>query len=320
MGRTSRLVLFGAVALCSAAADLVTKDWAASSLARFDHALPVVVEDAMDGKPLADLLAASRFPDAQPKDLQRRGNAVEADPDALFPADSVRSHLGYHIFLSADINEPPLFLWHPGQKELQERGAADFSPEEWIASWSSKKLTWTDLVIEEFPFLERNEIREIFKAGRVHVVQRGLPKLKGATTVGKGDVYLLTGRTIDIVPGFFRFVYAENQGAAWGILNNAPLLVRKIFLQAVSVIAMILLLVVAWRLPQGQGLSALALGLIFGGALGNFVDRFMRYYVVDFIDMYIKSAHWPTYNVADIAISVGVGLLALQIVRKKSPF
>jgi signal peptidase II len=59
---------------------------------------------------------------------------------------------------------------------------------------------------------------------------------------------------------------------------------------------------------------------VFGGAVGNFVDRIARHYVVDFIDMYVGSSHWPTYNVADIGITVGVILLAFQMLRKRPPF
>ena len=72
--------------------------------------------------------------------------------------------------------------------------------------------------------------------------------------------------------------------------------------------------------PSTDRISQVAFASLLGGAMGNFWERLIQGYVVDFIDMYVGDSHWPTYNVADIAISVGVGLLLLQMLRKKSPF
>jgi signal peptidase II len=81
------------------------------------------------------------------------------------------------------------------------------------------------------------------------------------------------------------------------------------------VVALMVLAAVAARmLPQGGRLSRLAIGLIFGGAIGNLFDRFRFGAVVDFLDFYWRGWHWPAFNVADSAISVGVALLALQMI------
>jgi signal peptidase II len=320
MARRATLTILALVALVTAGLDLWTKDWASKSLARFEHPMPLTVPDSMDGKTLSELLSAGPVPDAQVSDVLPLGPPLDADPDAMFPVGNAGTHVAYYLFESFERDRAPLVVMSPLYRERAKAEKGTFNLEDWKQQYAARKLTWSDVFIEQFPFLDRKEVRDLMDAGRVHPVPAPLPRLSAGTTVRKGDTYLLTQREIDVIPSFFRFVYAENPGAAWGILNTAPLLVRKIFLQAVSVLAMVLLFMIAWRLPSGQMLSGVALALVFGGALGNFVDRFRHYYVVDFIDMYVGTAHWPTYNVADIGITVGVGLMAIQILRKRSPF
>ncbi|MGF1510988.1 MAG: signal peptidase II [Myxococcota bacterium] len=115
-----------------------------------------------------------------------------------------------------------------------------------------------------------------------------------------------------VVDGFWYWRYVENPGAAWGFLRSAPESVRVPFFLLVPVIAAVFILTLYRRLGDGQWLMRVALALVFGGALGNFIDRVHLSYVIDFIDMYIGSYHWPTYNIADSAISVGVGLMMLE--------
>jgi len=104
---------------------------------------------------------------------------------------------------------------------------------------------------------------------------------------------------------------AYNSGAAFSFLGDASGWQRWFFI--VLAIAVILLLV-TWlrRLPAEQKWTALALALILGGAAGNLVDRVVYGHVIDFIDVYYGSWHWPTFNVADSAISVGAFLLLLE--------
>jgi lipoprotein signal peptidase len=70
-----------------------------------------------------------------------------------------------------------------------------------------------------------------------------------------------------------------------------------------------------WRTPANQKLLLSALALIMGGAVGNLIDRILLHAVTDFLDVYVGSYHWPTFNVADSAITVGIGLLALETLR-----
>ena len=105
-------------------------------------------------------------------------------------------------------------------------------------------------------------------------------------------------------------VYMKNTGAAFSMLSNAPALVFVLLGVAVSIGILLWLR----RNPRGQALVAVAFCLILGGALGNVIDRVTRKYVVDFIDFYWGSWHFAAFNVADSAISVGAGLLILDMI------
>ena len=89
---------------------------------------------------------------------------------------------------------------------------------------------------------------------------------------------------------------------------------------ALSLVALAVLARVALRvLPTGGWLGRLSIGLIFGGAVGNLIDRSRFGAVVDFVDVHWRGWHWPAFNVADSAITVGVTLLALRLMSERSP-
>ena len=118
-----------------------------------------------------------------------------------------------------------------------------------------------------------------------------------------------------VVPGFFNLTFVTNTGAAFGLLAGEQTLVRQFFFVGVT-LAALLFLFYSYRSFRDQGvLFAHAIGLIAGGALGNLVDRLRLGAVVDFLDFYIGARHWPAFNVADMAISVGVGLFLLASLR-----
>jgi len=135
-----------------------------------------------------------------------------------------------------------------------------------------------------------------------------------------------------LVRSFWSWRYAENPGAAFSFAHSWPEGVRVPFFHAVTVIAIGLIGSYYRQLKAGQGLLRWALALVMGGAAGNLVDRIVRGYVIDFVDWHLNDhlwtrpgAHWPTFNVADTAISVGVGLIALDSIltwwsqRKATP-
>jgi len=128
------------------------------------------------------------------------------------------------------------------------------------------------------------------------------------------------GRIVAVVDSFFHFRYVENPGAAWGFLQGSAEWFRTPFFLTVSVAAMAFILTYFRKTLPSQGLLRVALALVFGGALGNFVDRVRFGYVVDFIDWHWYDRFtWPTFNIADAGISIGVGLLVLDMLVTKSP-
>lgn len=123
----------------------------------------------------------------------------------------------------------------------------------------------------------------------------------------KPEEHIYYGRYYQVIPGFFDLTWAENTGGAFSFLHTQPWIIGLV---AALMVAGILVWV--YRMPQRQFIVQLAFGLIIGGAIGNLVDRVRFGYVVDFLDFYYVSngmKHaWPTFNVADIGIVVGIGV------------
>jgi signal peptidase II len=115
---------------------------------------------------------------------------------------------------------------------------------------------------------------------------------------------------LQVIPGFFNIHYVENTGAAFGILQG-----KQIFLTLVSIIAIgVLLFLIIYEREEKRGMLY-ALALILGGTCGNLIDRLRLGYVVDFLQFYVKFGgnhyYWPSFNVADSAITTGVGILII---------
>jgi signal peptidase II len=110
-----------------------------------------------------------------------------------------------------------------------------------------------------------------------------------------------------VIPGFFNLVYVRNEGAAWGMFGGQmPLLI------ILSIVVLILLAVYHRKVLNPTLDHRIALGLMVGGICGNLIDRIRVGWVTDFLDFYIGSYHWPSFNVADSAICIAVGLYMLS--------
>jgi signal peptidase II len=128
------------------------------------------------------------------------------------------------------------------------------------------------------------------------------------------DAHLHYGDKKELIEGFFYLTHVRNPGAAFGLFATAPRDVRLIFFIGVSVVAIGIIISFFHRLAPGDRLSALALGFILGGALGNLVDRVRYGEVVDFLHFRLWQGYsWPDFNLADSFIVVGVGLLLLEL-------
>ncbi|MCH9698505.1 MAG: signal peptidase II [Gammaproteobacteria bacterium] len=122
---------------------------------------------------------------------------------------------------------------------------------------------------------------------------------------------------IPVFPGL-QINYVQNLGAAFSFLSSAGGWQRWFFI-ALSLLASIAIVIWIYRLPTQRKLEALGLSLVLGGAVGNLVDRVWLGYVVDFIDVYYQSWHWPVFNIADSAITVGVMILIVDILFYQRP-
>lgn len=116
-----------------------------------------------------------------------------------------------------------------------------------------------------------------------------------------------------VIPGFFHLTYILNPGAAFGLLAGVrPGLVMPLF-WIITLLVIGAILFYSLRLPSDKTLSGWGLALILGGAVGNLIDRARYQGVVDFLDFFYGPYHWPAFNLADSGITVGVGLLLLEM-------
>jgi len=127
----------------------------------------------------------------------------------------------------------------------------------------------------------------------------------------------------EVIPGFFNIVHTENAAAAFSLFASVPPGWRRLFLIGSSSTAAVLLSVLLWRdgaRAVGSRMVSVGLALILGGAVGNLYDRVIPGTVTDFLELYLGSFRWPAFNVADSAISVGAGLVLLDLlIAKRAP-
>jgi signal peptidase II len=119
--------------------------------------------------------------------------------------------------------------------------------------------------------------------------------------------------SVDVIPGLFRLTHVQNKGAAFGLFSESPSEFKVAMLILFSVAALAVVSALLWKNGNALNTTAIALSLVFGGALGNLWDRVAAGRVIDFMDFYWGSHHWPAFNIADSAIVVGAFLLLSEI-------
>jgi signal peptidase II len=120
------------------------------------------------------------------------------------------------------------------------------------------------------------------------------------------------GRNYELIDGFLNITLVKNAGAAFGIFQGG-----RLFFIIASVVAVVLISLVAFRIPNEERFRRLWLAMILGGAIGNLVDRILHGEVIDFIQMGFNGHYWPVFNVADMAVSIGAVLLVLLALRPR---
>ena len=143
----------------------------------------------------------------------------------------------------------------------------------------------------------------------------GLDQLSKLLVVASLDLYEVR----PLVPGFFNLVHVTNKGAAFSMFASVDSPLRHYFFVAVNSAAFLGLTIAAWKMSAQHLLYRVSFAMIAAGALGNLIDRLRFGAVIDFLDFYVGTYHWPAFNVADSAICVGVVvLLVMNIMEMKN--
>lgn len=131
--------------------------------------------------------------------------------------------------------------------------------------------------------------------------------------------YLPFNKNLPVVEGFFNLTHIHNPGGAFGLMANLSPTLRSIVFLFISSLAVGLIFYFYKKTPARYTWLTAAFALIFGGAIGNLIDRIRFGIVVDFLDFYIGNLHWPAFNIADSAISIGIGIFLYHLLFKKMP-
>jgi len=128
--------------------------------------------------------------------------------------------------------------------------------------------------------------------------------------------HIRIGHARAIIPHVFRLTHVLNTGAAFSLFESStsPALVRNLLI-AFSIVAVLVVIALIWKFGRQFTLVSFSLALILGGALGNLYDRVLFSHVVDFLEVHIVHYHWPDFNVADSAITIGACLLLIEMLR-----
>ena len=128
--------------------------------------------------------------------------------------------------------------------------------------------------------------------------------------------YFRLGESVTVIPDFFNITSVRNPGAAFGFLAQTNPLFRETFFLILPPVAMIIILLILNKVANDDTIQIVALSLIFGGAIGNYIDRIRFQQVIDFLDFHFKNYYtWPAFNVADICIVTGIIIFILLIIK-----
>lgn len=172
--------------------------------------------------------------------------------------------------------------------------------------------TLKEFLTGELPANDADEIDEIARRFATDADRR---RIAPSATLKADDTVRIAYRTVTVVDGHWKWEYTRNPGAAFGLMSQHDSPWRIPFFIAVSLLAVVVIVWMLRGVERSEQLTICALSLIAGGAIGNFIDRVLYGYVIDFVVwQYNDELRWPTFNVADAFISVGVGLLVLEMI------
>lgn len=126
------------------------------------------------------------------------------------------------------------------------------------------------------------------------------------------SMQMVPGQSVPVAPGLLHITLVHNTGMAFGLLSAQTIPYKTALVTLLALAALTAVAIYALKTSAHQRLTRWGLALVLGGAVGNIIDRVRLGYVVDFIDVFYRGAHWPAFNLADTAICTGVGLLLLD--------
>jgi signal peptidase II len=312
--------------------DLWSKHWADTTLAdaRHPQIIRVTADDA--GKALGDLverrfgLVPGPARDQVLASLRRLSAPLHltASDKVFDPTTPAGKAPGFYVFWRDDLDVPP--------RRVDKR--APFQMKYWsskanpdVAGQTLNTRVDEELVETTFPQWLSQRIRRVsveggqsLLKGRIHPTGPLSPPASASTIVKEGDVFVVQHHRVDVMGDWWKYTYAENTGAAFGFLKSVDANIRESIFAILTLLVIFMIGRIIWQTPWHHRLIHISMASVLGGAFGNLVDRVRYGYVIDFIDMDLGFMRWPTYNIADIAISVGVGLLIWEVTfHKDSP-
>jgi len=148
--------------------------------------------------------------------------------------------------------------------------------------------------------------------GLLSLVVAGLDQISKAIVLR----HVAPHTSIPVLPGFFSLTLVTNRGALFGFLHDLPDPYRAVLFTVVPALAVMLVILFQYRTALSERATQIGLALILGGAVGNLADRIRIGHVIDFLDVFVGTHHWPAFNVADSSICIGVGLLLIDLLAR----
>lgn len=326
--RALRIAGFALVAAAVAGADIATKRWAEENLATATHLLPATAPDAPGDATIGDVVRR-RFPDLSDEHL--RGALVRLPP--AVPLD--RADRVHELATTRGIEAAGFLVFDRGRPRfarridrsdqyLLERRLMQQDPA--LSFPDARRRARTELAEVRLDAFLSDRLPHLGDKGLGQTLAKGLHPIPGTgLDVDPGDpaeagaTYLVGDRSVVWIPGHLDLSYAENPAGAWGLFGQVEDGLRIWLFRLLAALAVLAILGLALRPPSLHPTVHPALALVLGGALGNLFDRLTLHYVVDFMHMYWGRLHWPRYNIADIAITMGVIVLLLATLARPAP-
>ena len=308
--------------------DLASKHWADITLADPRHPLVLRASAEDVGKPVSELVAGRLGVSTDDEVMEHvvrlpPSQAIAPDTRVFDPKGPMGRVRGIYLFWRGEELAPrrldktersKITRWAVAANPKIDRAALAAGIDEALAD-----ITLSEWLEGHLRRLTPEDIERVAASG-IHPIEGNTPRVRPGTLVEAGDAFLLEWRRVDVMGEWWKWIYAENPGAAFGFMKAVPETLRDLTFFGLTIIVFFAILLVVIRTEERFWAVNIALVGILAGAAGNFVDRIRYGYVIDFIDMHLGFMRWPTYNVADIAITVGVILLVGDILfNKESP-